>query len=73
MHGEGHKDWISCISFHPNGILLATCGGDASIKLWNILEEKCVYTIIDHAEPVWKCKFHFCDDFMLTSCLDHTI
>ena len=49
MHGEGHKDWISCISFHPNGILLATCGGDASIKLWNILEEKCVYTIIDRS------------------------
>ena len=52
MHGEGHKNWISCISFRPNGILLATCGGDTSIKLWNILEEKCVYTIIDHAEPV---------------------
>ena len=49
MHGEGHKDWISCISFRPNEILLATCGGDASIKLWNILEEKCVYTIIDRS------------------------
>ena len=73
MHGEGHKDWISCLSFHPNGILLATCGGDAAIKIWNILEEKCVYTIIDHAEPVWKCKFHFGGDFMLTCCLDHTI
>lgn len=73
MHGEGHKDWVSGLSFHPDGVLLATCGGDATIKLWNILQEKCVHTIIDHAQPVWRNKFHHSGSFLLSACMDHTI
>jgi WD40 repeat protein len=35
MTGEGHKDWIAAIDFHPAGSHLATAGGDKSIKIWD--------------------------------------
>jgi WD40 repeat protein len=28
MSGEGHKDWISGLAFHPKGTHLATSSGD---------------------------------------------
>jgi WD40 repeat protein len=33
MSGEGHKDWISGIDFHPRGSHLVTSSGDCTIKV----------------------------------------
>ena len=37
MQGEGHKDWIAGIDFHPAGSHIATGGGDKAIKLWDVI------------------------------------
>jgi len=37
MTGEGHKDWICGIDFHPAGSHLVTSGSDRSIKLWDFM------------------------------------
>ena len=52
---------------------MISCGGDATIKVWDILQQKCVHTIIDHSQPVWKVKYHASGDFFLSCSLDHTI
>ena len=33
MSGEGHRDWISGIGFHPRGSHLVTSSGDCTIKV----------------------------------------
>jgi sperm-associated antigen 16 protein len=34
LSGEGHKDWLSSIKFHPRGALLGTTSGDGTFKIW---------------------------------------
>ena len=38
MSGEGHRDWISGVAFHPHGTMLATSAGDNTVKIWDFLQ-----------------------------------
>lgn len=38
MSGEGHRDWVSGVDFHPHGTMLATGAGDSTVKVWDILQ-----------------------------------
>ena len=44
MTGEGHKDWISAVDFHPAGTHLTTGGGDKSIKVWDFINSSIAHT-----------------------------
>jgi len=44
MTGEGHKDWIAAIDFHPAGSHLATGGGDKSVKVWDFVNSSIAHT-----------------------------
>lgn len=37
LSGEGHKDWITGVDFHPAGSHLVTSGGDKTIKVWDFI------------------------------------
>lgn len=38
MSGEGHRDWVSGVAFHPHGTMLATSAGDNTVKIWDFLQ-----------------------------------
>lgn len=38
MSGEGHRDWVSGVAFHPHGTMLATSSGDNTVKIWDFLQ-----------------------------------
>lgn len=74
MTGEGHKDWISAIDFHPAGSHLATGGGDKAIKVWDFINSSIAHTFSDvHTGPIWKLKFHDTGDFILSSASDGAV
>lgn len=33
MSGEGHKDWVAAVDFHPSGSSIASAGADCMIKV----------------------------------------
>merc|ERR1711966_631746 len=35
---EGHKEWVSCVRFSPNGSLCASGGKDGVAMLWDLNE-----------------------------------
>lgn len=70
LSGEGHKDWISGIDFHPAGSHLVTGSGDKSIKIWDFVNSCCATTFIEHTMPVWTTKFHDTGDFVLSGSMD---
>jgi WD40 repeat protein len=68
MTGEGHKDWIAAIDFHPAGSHLVTGGGDKAIKVWDFVNSSIAHTFADvHTGPIWKVRFHDTGDFVLSS------
>ena len=74
MTGEGHKDWIAGIDFHPAGSHLVTCGSDRSLKLWDFISSGIAHTFTNISNgPLWKAKFHDTGDFVLTSAADGAI
>lgn len=71
MTGEGHRDWISAIDFHPAGSHLLTSGSDRCIKLWDFMSSSISHTFANvHTGPIWKCKFHDTGDFALSASED---
>ena len=43
MCGEGHRDWVAGVDFHPSGAALASGSGDASVKFWSFEKQRCVW------------------------------
>ncbi len=70
LSGEGHKDWVSAIDFHPAGSHLVTGGGDKTVKIGDFINSCCNGTFIEHTAPIWSTKFHDTGDFVLTASMD---
>ena len=52
---------------------MATCGGDNTIKIWDLYNLKCKQTLFDHNSPVWGTKFHDTGDFLMSCSEDASI
>ncbi|MCP2729439.1 AAA-like domain-containing protein [Limnofasciculus baicalensis] len=52
----GHKDWVTSVSFSPDGKTIASGSGDGTVKLWN-LEGKELLTLTGHESLVWSVSF----------------
>jgi WD40 repeat protein len=54
---EGHKDAVNCLSYSPDGTYLASTSDDETIKLWNVVQGRCIQTLIGHTDPVRSVSF----------------
>lgn len=73
MAGEGHKDWVAGLEFHPGGACLATGSGDSTVKLWDFAEQRCAATLSEHTGAVWAVAFHDAGEVLASCSLDQTI
>ena len=47
---KGHQSWVRCIRSHPkNSYVIASCGDDTTIRLWDIRYQKC-YQVLENTE-----------------------
>ncbi|XP_075935584.1 sperm-associated antigen 16 protein [Anarhichas minor] len=72
LTGEGHSDWLSGCSFHPDGAKLATTSGDSMVRLWDFSRGCCVLSLPGHCQPTWGCSFHSCGHFLASCSADRT-
>jgi WD40 repeat protein len=66
----GHIDAVVTVSFSPDGALLATSGGDMTIKLWRVADGALVHTIAKHSQYVLSVAFHTRDAALLAACYE---
>jgi Tol biopolymer transport system component len=70
---SAHKDAIHCVAWSPDGKLLATCGYDRLIKLWDVASGKEVRTLRDHSDAVYGVAFHPSGTLLASAAADRTV
>jgi WD40 repeat protein len=54
---QGHRKWIDCVAFAPDGKTLASASGDGDIKLWRVSDGELVHTLGRHEGNVSAVSF----------------
>lgn len=70
---QGHFYDINCLSFSPDGQVLATGGDDGKVKLWNTTTGFCFVTFANHTAPITACHWSGVGNVLLTSSMDGTV
>lgn len=55
---SAHDGWLRCISVSSDGKLLATCGRDRLVRLWNAADGKLIQEFAGHQHDVHVVRFH---------------
>ncbi|EAZ90862.1 nSTAND1 domain-containing NTPase [Crocosphaera chwakensis] len=66
-------DWVMNIDFHPNGQILASGGGDGTIKLWNLETGELIRTLKGQNDTISSISFNGNSKILASSSINHNI
>ena len=66
MKFVGHKAGVHCVSFNPNGTLIASGSADCTVKLWENNSSGTSVTIRGHTGPIKSVSFSFDGQYLLS-------
>lgn len=73
MKQQGHATNMTCLSYSPDGLYIATGGYDGKVKVWNTMTGFCFVTFSEHSSTVTSIAFSSNKKFLVSSSLDGTV
>jgi hypothetical protein len=70
---SGHRDLIYDLTFSPDGRLLATCGYDRLVRLWDTATGQEVRSLKDHSDAVYSAAFSPDGKLLATGAADRSV
>ena len=52
LMSDGHSESINCVAWSPDGTKIASASDDATIKIWSVMDGKCLKTLKGHTRAI---------------------
>ena len=70
---SGHKSYVQAVAFAPEGKVVASAGGDKTVRIWNVADGKQARSFDAHASSVYCLAFSRDGKFLATGGLDTNV
>ncbi|MDR1270467.1 MAG: protein kinase, partial [Planctomycetaceae bacterium] len=70
---SGHQDTVSAIAISPDANLITSAGRDATIRIWNLTEQKCTGVLEGHFDWVRSIEMTMDAKFLVSGSWDMTV
>lgn len=57
LRAESHANAMTSLAYSPDGLMIATGGRDAKVKLWRVGSGRAIVTFSEHQAPVTQVAF----------------
>lgn len=69
----GHQKGVYCVAYNPNGTLLASGSGDATVRLWDPISGEQIAALVGHEERILTVAFNLDGSLLASGSDDGTI
>lgn len=71
---DGHREWVSSVSFSPDGTQIVSGSGDGTLRIWDAQTGTCaVGPLLGHSDHVWSVAFSPNGQMVVSGSMDKTI